>query len=131
MSFVNYSKPWSQVGILLNWKRFSKKGSCINTLGKVVSFHQHYIIIGGLNRRFIRSKNRENLKYKLAPNNFADMTEEEIDLHRGLLHDKKEKKNPKLSEVLYFNQSLLTSGLVPDELDWRDYGKRLSSHILY
>lgn len=100
-------------------------------LGKVVSFHQHYTIIGGLNRRFIRSKNRENLKYKLAPNNFADMTDEEINLHRGLLHDEKEKKNPKLSEVLYFNQSLLTSGLVPDELDWRDYGKRLSSHILY
>ena len=82
-----------------------------------------------MNRRFIRSKNRENLKYKLAPNNFADMTEEEIDLHRGLLHDEKEKKNPRFSEVLYFNQSLLTSGLVPDELDWRDYGKRLSSRI--
>ena len=121
----------SQVGILLNRNRFSKKCSCINILGKVVSFHQHYTIIGDLNRRFIRSKNRENLKYKLAPNNFADMTEEEIDLHRGLLHDEKEKKNPKLSEVLYFNQSLLTSGLVPDELDWRDYGKRLSSHVLY
>lgn len=57
------------------------------------------------------------------------MTEEEIYLHRGLLHDKKETKHPKLSEVLYFNQSLLTSGLVPDELDWRDYGKRLSCHI--
>lgn len=57
------------------------------------------------------------------------MTEEEIYLHRGLLHDKKEKKHPKLSEVLYFNQSLLTSGLVPEELDWRDYGKRLSCHI--
>ena len=127
----NYPKPWSQVGILLNRNRFSKKCSCINFQGKVVSFHQHYTIIGGLNRRFIRSKNRENLKYKLAPNNFADMTEKEIDLHRGLLHDKKEKKNPKLSEVLSFNQSLLTSGLVPDELDWRDYGKHLSSHILY
>lgn len=57
------------------------------------------------------------------------MTEEEIYLHRGLLHDNKEKKHPKLSEVLYFNQSLLTSGLVPEELDWRDYGKRLSCHI--
>ena len=57
------------------------------------------------------------------------MTEEEIYLHRGLLHDKKETKHPKLSEVLYFNQSLLTSGLVPEELDWRDYGKRLSCHI--
>ena len=72
--------------------------------------------------RYIRSKNRQNLKYKLAPNSFTDMTEEEVNLHRGLLHDKNEHKAPKQPEVLKFNHSVLSLGLIPDDLDWRDYG---------
>lgn len=77
--------------------------------------------------RYIRSKNRENLKYRLAPNNLADMTEEEVDLHRGLLHEKKKKsKKAKAkkskSETLAFNQSAIHTDLVPNQLDWRDYG---------
>ena len=67
------------------------------------------------------------MKFKLAPNNFADMTENEIKLHRGLLHDKKENKKAKSSEMMYFNQSALSLGLVPDELDWRDYGMFVGS----
>lgn len=74
--------------------------------------------------RYIRSKNRQNLKYKLVPNNFADMTEEEVGLHRGLLHNKKEHGKPKSSEMLKFNRSALSLGFVPEELDWRDYGNR-------
>ncbi|XP_068738415.1 cathepsin S-like [Montipora capricornis] len=74
------------------------------------------------NLRYIRSKNRQNLKYKLAPNSFTDMTEEEVNMHRGLLHDKNEHKAPKQPEVLKFNHSVLSLGLIPDDLDWRDYG---------
>ncbi|KAJ7387714.1 hypothetical protein OS493_001056 [Desmophyllum pertusum] len=75
------------------------------------------------NLRYIRSKNRENLRYKLAPNKLADMTEEEMDLHRGLLKEKKSKKPKKSkSETLTFNQSTMHTDLVPDQLDWRDYG---------
>ena len=74
--------------------------------------------------RYIRSKNRQNLKYKLVPNNFADMTEEEVGLHRGLLHNKKKHGKPKSSEMLKFNRSALSLGLVPEELDWRNYGSK-------
>ncbi|XP_015748362.1 PREDICTED: cathepsin L1-like [Acropora digitifera] len=64
------------------------------------------------NLRYIRSKNRQNLKFKLAPNNFTDMTEDEVNQHRGLLHDKK-----------------ITAAVdsIPDELDWRDYGKNVQN----
>lgn len=76
--------------------------------------------------RYIRSKNRANLKYKLTPNNMADMTEKEVDLHRGLLHEKKSKKSKKFkkfdSSTLSFNQSVMQTNLVPEQLDWRDYG---------
>lgn len=73
--------------------------------------------------RYIRSKNRANLKYKLTPNNMADMTEKEVHLHKGLLHDKKSKKSKKIkSSTLPFNQSVMQTGLVPEQLDWRDYG---------
>ena len=73
--------------------------------------------------RYIRSKNRANLKYKLSPNNMADMTEKEVDLHRGLLQEKKAKKSKKFrSSTLPFNQSVMHTDLVPEQLDWRDYG---------
>lgn len=64
----------------------------------------------------------------MAPNNFADMTENEVRLHRGLLHDKKHRK-PIPSEMLTFNKSAIYLGLVPDELDWRDYGNRQCSVV--
>ena len=73
--------------------------------------------------RYIRSKNRANLQYKLSPNNMADMTEKEVDLHRGLLQEKKSRKSKKFkSSTLPFNQSVMHTDLVPDQLDWRDYG---------
>lgn len=75
------------------------------------------------NLRYIRSKNRANLQYKLSPNNMADMTEKEVDLHRGLLQEKKSRKSKKFkSSTLPFNQSVMHTDLVPDQLDWRDYG---------
>lgn len=53
----------------------------------------------------------------------ADMTEKEVDLHRGLLHEKKSKKSKKFdSSTLPFNQSVMQTTLVPEQLDWRDYG---------
>lgn len=72
------------------------------------------------NLRYIRSKNRENLKYKLAPNHMADMTEQEVNLHKGLLHEKKLKKSK--SNTLAFNESVVHTDLIPHQLDWRDYG---------
>ena len=53
----------------------------------------------------------------------ADMTEKEVDLHKGLLQEKKAKKFKKFkSSTLPFNQSAMQTDLVPDQLDWRDYG---------
>lgn len=53
----------------------------------------------------------------------ADMTEKEVDLHRGLLQEKKSRKSKKFkSSTLPFNQSVMHTDLVPDQLDWRDYG---------
>lgn len=52
----------------------------------------------------------------------ADMTEKEVDLHRGLLKEKKSKKSKKFkSSTLPFNQSAMHTDLVPDQLDWREY----------
>lgn len=53
----------------------------------------------------------------------ADMTEKEVDLHRGLLQKTKSRKSKKFkSSTLPFNQSVMHTDLVPDQLDWRDYG---------
>lgn len=53
------------------------------------------------------------------------MTEEEVDLHRGLLQEKKPKKTKKSkSETLAFNRSAMHTDLVPEQLDWRDYGTK-------
>ena len=49
------------------------------------------------------------------------MTEDEVNQHRGLLHDKKDRMKPKHSGMLKFNEAAVDS--IPDELDWRDYGK--------
>ncbi|XP_029202306.2 KDEL-tailed cysteine endopeptidase CEP1-like [Acropora millepora] len=78
------------------------------------------------NLRYIRSKNRQNLKFKLTPNNFTDMTEDEVNQHRGLLHDKKDRMKPKHSGMLKFNE--LAEDSIPDELDWRDYGAVTRAH---
>lgn len=75
--------------------------------------------------RYIRSKNRQNLKFKLTPNNFTDMTEDEVNQHHGLLHDKKDHMKPKHSGMLKFNDAAVDS--IPDELDWRDYGKKIQN----
>ena len=53
----------------------------------------------------------------------ADMTEKEVDLHKGLLQEKQSKKSKKFkSSTLPFNQSIMHTDLVPEQLDWRDYG---------
>ena len=59
------------------------------------------------------------------------MTEDEMSLHRGLLHDKKKHKKTKSREMLKFNQSALSLGLVPDELDWRDYGTKTRTRLIF
>ena len=51
------------------------------------------------------------------------MTEKEVDLHRGLLHEKKSKNTKKSKpDRLAFNQSVMHTDVVPDQLDWREYG---------
>lgn len=50
----------------------------------------------------------------------ADMTEQEVTLHKGLLHEKKLKKSK--SNTLAFNESVVHTDLIPHQLDWRDYG---------
>lgn len=51
------------------------------------------------------------------------MTEDEVNLHRGLLHDKKDHRKPKHSGMLKFNEAAVD--FIPDELDWRDFGKKV------
>ena len=53
----------------------------------------------------------------------ADMTEKEVDLHKGLLQEKKPRKFKKFkSSTLPFNQSVMHTDFVPEQLDWRNYG---------
>ena len=77
--------------------------------------------------RFINSINRKNLTYKLKPNKFADMTEEEYNLHKGSLPDNPEelKRQKRTKPVLYINEKYRPhrkSPKIPDQLDWRKYG---------
>ncbi|XP_078362424.1 uncharacterized protein LOC144646642 [Oculina patagonica] len=79
------------------------------------------------NMRYIRSINRQNLTYKLAPNHLVDLTDEEYDGHAGANEDNNtlHKGGVHLEEhhEAYSNMtSVLKTIDVPDELDWRDYG---------
>ncbi|XP_028397683.1 counting factor associated protein D-like [Dendronephthya gigantea] len=79
------------------------------------------------NLRFINSRNRRNTAYTLSVNHLSDLTEEEMESHRGMLSDdendeeegslneKEKKRILNLMHDKHFDK-------LPKTLDWRDYG---------
>lgn len=78
------------------------------------------------NMRYIRSINRQNLTYKLAPNHLVDLTEEEYDGHGGANEDNSTKHEGGVHLEEHEAHNRMTSAPkateIPDELDWRDFG---------
>ena len=82
--------------------------------------------------RFINSRNRRNTGYKLAVNHFGDLTEEEMELHRGLLWEHKSenddgddgsnKTKHKDDKRILNLEHYKHYEKLPKSLDWRDYG---------
>uniref|UniRef100_A0A8C8R9L4 Counting factor associated protein D n=1 Tax=Pelusios castaneus TaxID=367368 RepID=A0A8C8R9L4_9SAUR len=68
------------------------------------------------NMRFVHSKNRANLPYKLALNHLADRTPEEMAMLRGRRQDQAPNNGWPFPAVLYSGITL------PESLDWRLYG---------
>jgi hypothetical protein len=67
--------------------------------------------------RFINSKNRASLTYRLAVNHFADFTDEEMKARRGLL------RSSGYNGGLPFNKNDYKAKNVPQTLDWRFLGE--------
>ncbi|XP_030395179.1 digestive cysteine proteinase 2-like isoform X1 [Gopherus evgoodei] len=68
------------------------------------------------NMRFVHSKNRANLPYKLALNHLADRTPEEMAVLRGRLQDQTPHNGQPFPLAPY-------AGIIlPESLDWRLYG---------
>jgi len=70
------------------------------------------------NLRFIHSKNRKGLTYTLASNHMADMTNSEMKILRGRIHDSNLKYNGGQPHT-YDKKDVEDA---PDALDWRLYG---------
>merc|ERR1719427_1726500 len=70
------------------------------------------------NLRFIHSKNRKGLTYTLASNHMADMTNSEMKILRGRIHDSNLKHNGGHPHT-YDKKDVEDA---PDALDWRLYG---------
>jgi len=68
--------------------------------------------------RFVNSKNRAALTYRLAVNHLADLDDSEIRLMRG------RKYTPGYNGGLPFNKSAHNIRDVPDHIDWRLYGTK-------
>lgn len=68
------------------------------------------------NVRFIHSKNRAGLTFRLAVNHLADRSDEEIKLMRGL------KITPGNHGGLPFDKSKYSLQAIPEHLDWTLYG---------
>lgn len=71
--------------------------------------------------RFIKSRNRQHLTYKLKPNHMADLTAKEIEKRKGLLHDAiGSNENGGKPFVL----SVKDRGVaLPEHVDWRKAGR--------
>uniref|UniRef100_A0A8D0HMU5 Uncharacterized protein n=1 Tax=Sphenodon punctatus TaxID=8508 RepID=A0A8D0HMU5_SPHPU len=68
------------------------------------------------NMRYVHSKNRANLSYRLALNHLADRTPEEMAMLRGRLKSKEPNNGQPFPSEKY-------AGLIlPESLDWRMYG---------
>lgn len=74
--------------------------------------------------RYIHSKNRAGLTYRLAVNHLADKSSEELKLMRGFRY------TPGNHGGLPFERSKYNLKDVPANLDWRLYGKIFYSFIL-
>ncbi|XP_067399459.1 digestive cysteine proteinase 1-like [Emydura macquarii macquarii] len=68
------------------------------------------------NMRFVHSKNRANLPYKLALNHLADRTPEELAVLRGRRQDQAP------NDGRLFPAALYAGIILPESLDWRLYG---------
>ena len=70
--------------------------------------------------RFINTRNRQNISYRLKMNHFGDVTDKEMTHYKGLLNDsrKDNESKPFVAPNLH-----TASHLIPLSLDWRDYGK--------
>uniref|UniRef100_A0A8D2JCV4 Uncharacterized protein n=2 Tax=Varanus komodoensis TaxID=61221 RepID=A0A8D2JCV4_VARKO len=68
------------------------------------------------NMRFVHSKNRANLPFKMALNHLADLTQEEIAVMRGKL------KSTAPNNGLPFPEESYVGLILPESLDWRLYG---------
>lgn len=73
--------------------------------------------------RYIRSHNRAGLNYTLDSNELADVTDEEFEAYKGLLIDPsggdEQLKKQAIPEVRFS----IPHRPLPDNLDWREYGK--------
>lgn len=68
------------------------------------------------NMRFVHSKNRQGLTFKLATNHLADWTDSEMSVMRGRLH------STEYNGGAPFKYSKYELNSVPSTLDWRLYG---------
>jgi hypothetical protein len=71
------------------------------------------------NLRYIFSKNRANLGFKLAVNHLADMHDGEMKMMRGRKYRQGYKG---YNGGLPFDKSQFDAGSIPDQIDWRLYG---------
>jgi len=78
----------------------------------------HRIQVFRHNMRYIHSKNRQGLSYRLAMNHLADHTGDELKRLRGKIFDPNLKYNGGL-EMSYSRSEVKA---VPESLDWRLYG---------
>jgi len=68
------------------------------------------------NARFINSKNRASLSYRLAVNHLADLSHVEMKMLCGRRY------SPGYNGGLPFNKSAYNVLDLPDQIDWRLYG---------
>lgn len=68
------------------------------------------------NLRFVNSKNRAGLTYRLAVNHLADLNDAEMKMMRG------RKRSSGYNGGLPFNKNAYNVRDIPDQIDWRLYG---------
>ena len=69
-----------------------------------------------MNARFINSRNRAALSYRLAVNHLADFDDTEMRMMRGRKH------STGYNGGLPFNKTAYNVRDLPDQIDWRLYG---------
>ena len=77
--------------------------------------------------------NRKNSHFKMKSNHFTDMSDEEFETHVGSM-TKFDSRNHTGMKALHKHDPVYLGSApkpvdVPDELDWRDYGKNAHTYI--